>query len=104
MDFINRVELQGIVGKVRESMITDVKVYTFSMLIEHVYQSKDGFSTIESTWVSIHAYGDIVDGTLEQGKFAKVTGRLRNQSLIDASNRERTIDFILADSVQVFNQ
>ena len=47
--YINRVELQGIVGTSKVISIGDKKVVRFSLATNYTYKDKEGYPVIETT-------------------------------------------------------
>ena len=47
--YINRVELQGIVGTSKVISIGDKKVVRFSLATNYAYKDKEGYPVIETT-------------------------------------------------------
>ena len=56
MEYINRMELQGVVGSVREIPVGNMKVVRFSVCTEYAYKDKSGASVIDCAWHSVIAY------------------------------------------------
>ena len=102
MEYINKVELQGVIGKIKET-VSNYKVHTFNILVNYIHPSDNGEVLVESTWIVVKAHDKIIEGTLECGKFAHIIGRLRKETYIDFSNKECSMYSILANSIKVFN-
>ena len=48
--YINRVELQGIVGTSKVISIGDKKAVRFSLATNYAYKDKEGYPVIKTTW------------------------------------------------------
>lgn len=103
MQFINRVEIQGVVGTVnRHPMTTGGPcALRFSVCTDYVFQSKDGAVVIDTTWHSITAAESSANelGWLQKGTKVRVIGRMRNVRYTDAQGNERSIVEIVAESI-----
>ena len=102
MEFLNRVEVQGIVGSVSVSRIGDTKVARFSVLTETWYTSKDGTNVIESTWFNVSALnaGPEAD-RIAKGCAVNVKGRMKTFRFTDASGAERVCYEIVARELSI---
>ena len=102
MEFINRVEIQGIVGSVRDMAIADTHCYRFSAVTEIAYTGRDGSSVIDCTWHNITAFTPrgVAWDWLAKGAVVHVQGRLRASKYVSASGEESRVVEILADSVE----
>lgn len=92
MEFINKIELQGIVGNVNTNKVGNTSVARFSVVTEQAYTSTDGAMVIDTTWHNCTAWesnkNKIAD--LAKGKTVHLTGRIRNFRFTMADGGERT--------------
>ena len=56
MEFLNRVELVGVVGTIRKQKVSDQMVANFSVVTEQYHKDKSGSAVIEATWFNIVAW------------------------------------------------
>ena len=101
MEFLNKVQIRGIVGTVRETAVLDTHCYRFSVVTERVYRSLASDATVECTWHNVAAYAPkgVAWDWLKKGACVEIHGCLRTQRYISASGEERHVAEILADSV-----
>ena len=59
--YINRVELQGIVGTSRVSDLGEKKVVNFSLATNYAFKDRQGSSLIETTWHNCTSLADKED-------------------------------------------
>ena len=82
MEFLNRIELIGIVGQVQCSPIKGCTVCRFQMVTEYAYKDKDGSNVIDCTWFSVVVLSsdtiapDTLNG-IHKGSAVHLYGRLR---------------------------
>lgn len=98
--FINNVEIQGVVGNVRENQIGDKYVYDVSVCTEASYTSKDTW-VIDTTWHSVKIWKDSKLEDLVKGKWVNVKGHLKLQKYVDASGNDRTYQYIYATELNI---
>ena len=55
MEFINRIELVGVVGTIRRQSFSGRTVANFSVVAEYAYKDKNGGDVIETTWHNVVA-------------------------------------------------
>ena len=99
MEYLNKVELRGIVGAYRTVTINDASITNFNVMTNHAYWSKSGDAVIESTWHNVAFHGII--GKMTKGSKVYVTGRIRNNSYTGADGEERYSNEIVAKSVEL---
>lgn len=94
---INRVELCGKVGTVRQNNCCA----NFTLCTEHGYVNHEGFVICESTWHNVVAFESRQISIKNITKDARVylTGRIRNNRYTAADGTERVFSEILADSL-----
>lgn len=86
MEYINKIELQGVVGS--------VKAYRAGLLTQHislcteiVHERVEGGVWIETTWHNVLAYGSEVE--VKKGDRINVVGRLRTAKYTGADGTEK---------------
>ena len=61
MEFLNRIEIRGIIGSVSVKQIGNAKSANISVVTEYFHTAKDGCAVIETTWHRVDAWeGDLV--------------------------------------------
>lgn len=103
IEYINRVELQGRVGTVRISPVHDTIVANFSIMTEHLYESRDGDKVVEATWTCVAAFegGEVNLQSLTRGALVHLTGRLRTNRYTDSSGCEKVFTEVVATTLKV---
>ena len=92
MEFINKIELQGIAGIVTVSTVQANNLARFSLLVEETYKNTDGTPVIQSSWFNCVAWQDkkIKDfNKIKKGATIHLNGRVRMQAYTDASGADR---------------
>ena len=107
MEFLNKIEIQGIVGNCNIQKIADTRVCRFSVVTELAYKGNDGTNIIESTWfnVSVFQGKDIQNlDTITRGAIVHVIGRLKCNRYVDANGNDRVQYEIVARKVEVVKE
>lgn len=100
MDFINKVEIKGIVGSVKQSLVGHYMAVRFSVCTNHIY-SKDSEGIIETTWFPCYAVDIKNMEKVEKGKLVHVTGRLKSTRYVNNEGMEQTIYEIICQTIEV---
>lgn len=99
MEFLNRIELRGVVGRADVNTVGSNRVCNFSVVTEY-----SGVE-LETTWFNVSAWGgrevmpDLT--TIQKGCWVHVVGRLRLRRYTTQDNEERTAIDVMARSVKV---
>lgn len=104
MEFLNRIELRGIIGSVYVKDFVNTRVANFSVATNHCYTAKEGCQVVESTWHRVVAWegNGIRDLHMVQRVMGvHVIGRIRMQRYTAADGSERTSCEILAKTVEI---
>ncbi len=56
MEFINRIELCGIIGRVHLQQICSQTAFSFSLVTETSFRDRDGTPVIETSWHNVYAW------------------------------------------------
>lgn len=106
MEFINRIELAGVVGRIQRQTVSSQTMANFSLVTEYGFKDKSSCSVIETTWHNVVAWESKnipnLDG-IERGSHVRVIGRLRMRRYIDSSGESRTLYEVVASSVEVLS-
>lgn len=98
MEFLNKVELCGIVGVVHPHYnVMNAPMTQFSLLVESYSKNTDGVIVVDSMWFSC-----IIHETLELNKGDKVhvTGRLRAKKMVNSDGSERVIPEVICQTIE----
>lgn len=104
MEFINRIEISGVVGTVRKQSVADSIVANFSVVTETSYNDRNGCAVVETTWHNVVAWqnSNMPDlETIERGSHVNVQGRLRTRRYTDANGESRAVYEIIAARVHI---
>lgn len=99
MEFLNEVNLRGIVGSVRRVDIGNRSFYRFSLSTQQVYKNSD-VVYVDCTWHDCEVWEKDTDVAPEKGMKMSVHGRLKEQRFTDAAGYERRVKIVVADKVE----
>lgn len=100
MEYMNKIELRGIVGVIHTHNVGGKQYASFSMATEYAFKDKDGYCVIETTWHNVLAW-DGEFGSITKGSKVYVIGRLRTRRYIDAEGNERCSTEVIAQEVNI---
>lgn len=100
MKSINKVELQGRVGSVRDGM----GWVPFTLCTEEVFMDKSGDAIIETTWHVCRVAEKAYSVPLQKGDVVNVIGHIRNYKYLDYEQNERTSVEIVVLKYKKINQ
>ena len=111
MEFLNKIEIQGIVGNASSSKVGESEVVRFSVVTEYCYKDRNGGAVIDATWFNVTAWrrsdGEnkrVVDfSQLGKGVKVNVKGRIRTSRYTDSNGIDRTVWEVVASDVNVIN-
>lgn len=100
--YINRVELQGIVGTSRVSNLGEKNAVSFSLATNYAFKDREGCHAIETTWHNCTFFADKEDdlSIYAKGTPLLIEGRLRNLRYTDACGCERAAIEVVASKVR----
>lgn len=105
MDYINKVELQGVTGAMRVTTVHDTRAMTFSLMTEELKKLHTGKVICETTWHAVTALdGENIDDRIfsaQKNTKVKVTGRIRNTRYTNASGEEKIFTEVIAHEIKV---
>ena len=103
MEFINRIELVGIVGMIRKQTYCGRVVANFSVVTEYSYKEKTGGAVVETTWHNVVAWenGSMPMDLIEKGTQVCVQGRLRCRRYVGENGDPRTCYEVIASNVEI---
>lgn len=106
MQFLNRVELRGLVGHCgcRTTLIDGRQLARFTLATNIQLAEEDKCLTIETSWFSIDAWeGDRITGLdrLTKGTPVHLTGRLRQVRYTDSNGFDHSQLEVIADSLTI---
>ena len=107
MEFLNRIEIKGIVGQSSVNRVGDTKVCRFSVCTEYAYKDHSGGFVVDCTWFNVTAWegkGMPDLDRIKKGAVAHVHGRVRAYRFTMADGTDRQGWEIIAQSVEVSDQ
>jgi len=103
MEYINKIELCGIVGNVRIISATG-KLARFSLCVSNIYRTPEGDCTVDDTWFNCSAWeGKAIKDvtTIISKKTAHIIGHVTTKRYLSASENEFTTWEVICDSVEI---
>ena len=104
MEFLNRIELRGIVGTTSLNRVGNSEVCRFSIVTEYSYKDRDNNPVVDTTWFNVTAW----DGQnmpdfrqIGKGSIVQVNGRVRTFKYTMADGAERSGWEILARRITI---
>ena len=105
MEFLNKVEIRGVVGVSRLTNCGPTTICNFSLMTEYAYKGDNGCATIDTLWIQVIACGpkpgwpDLEK--IQKGSKVHVIGRLRAKRYCDAEGVERVCYEVVAQNLEV---
>lgn len=92
MEFLNKIELRGVVGRADCSTVGNGRVAKFSVVTDYNFR-RDGNPVTESTWFNVSAWegrGMPDLSRLGKGSWVHVIGRVRTYRYVTQEGEERS--------------
>lgn len=102
MEFLNKIEIRGIVGQVYFAEVGDKKHANFSVCTQYDYKNQSGEAVVDTTWFNVSAWEGPKNGidNLQKGAQVYVSGRIRTQ-YYEGDGLERILQEVVAQEVKV---
>lgn len=98
MEFINKVEVCGMIGTAHTKSIGSTsKVTILTVCVTEDYTNAKGEAIVENTWFQVSVWDS--NEEFSKGDFVHIKGRLRMHRFIDPNNNERIIYEIVANEI-----
>ena len=105
MEFLNKINLRGVVGRADINAFNGSHVVNFSVVTEYSTRDKEGNSASDVTWFNVSAWEnrDVMEDmyALQKGVWVEVIGRIRMRRYTTRDNEERTALEVVARKVKV---
>lgn len=104
MEYVNKVEILGTIGRLETSQVGSSEVANISVCTVSVYNGQSGLPVCENTWHNVTAWkgpGICDFSQLMKGGAIHVIGRLRNRTYTSQNGEKRSTTEILASEVSV---
>lgn len=101
-EYINRVELQGIIGSCRKFTVGERDGFQFTLAVNDILKGTDGGAIIETLWCNCSGWasGKCDPSILEKGNRVHVNGRMRSQRYTSADGDERVVTEIIVHNMK----
>ena len=106
MEYINRIELQGIVGNSRLMTVGTNEVVRFGLATSEFFKDGDNNTYEETVWHSVTAWsGEGMPDlrSITKGAWVYVAGRLRQNRYTSRDGEEKIFFEVLASEVRILN-
>lgn len=102
MEFLNKVELQGVVGRTDIQSYQKRVVLIFSIVTEYTHTETNGVALTEVNWWNCSKIFSEENPIIpiEKGDWAHVIGRLRQRRYTDQDGNERTINEVVVSEIE----
>lgn len=103
MEYLNKIEIRGIVGRVSFSTVGEKRHANFSVCTQYAYKNQSGEAVVEMTWFNVSAWEGPKNGidNLQKGAQVFVSGRIRTRFYQMGDGGERVIQEVAAREVRV---
>ncbi len=104
MEFMNKIELRGIVGASSLNRVGDAQACRFSVATDYSYKDRDGTPVVDTTWFNVTAWEgkNIPDlRPVVRGAIVQVTGRVRTYKYTTADGEEKSSWEVIARRVTI---
>ena len=105
MEFLNRIELRGVVGRADVNLVNGSHVCNFSVVTEYGSRDKEGNPVTDIVWFNVSAWegreqiADVFQ--IQKGMWVEVTGRVRIRRYLTQENEERSVMDVMARKVKI---
>lgn len=109
MEFLNRIEVKGVIGSSRTTTLNNTQTVSFSLATDYCYKTEDGTVIVETSWFSVRGFKgrgisqETID-SISRGLNVLVIGRIRQQRYVDGNGSEQIRDEIIAQEITIINQ
>ena len=108
MEFLNKIELQGVVGRAEINSFNNSQVCNFSVVTEYSTIDRERNSIIETAWFNVSAWSgrnNIQElYNVQRGSWVHVMGRSRVRKYTTQTGEERSAMDIIANKVELLKK
>ena len=101
---MNAVKLIGNVGRnVTVKTFDKLKMATFSLATNEIYQKKNNEQATHTTWHNVVAWGkvaEVCEKMISKGKLVVIAGRLNSRTYVNKENKKVNVTEIVALKVE----
>ena len=91
MEFLNKIELRGIVGLTSLNRVGESQVCRFSLVTEYSYKDRDNNPVVDTTWFNITAW---------EGRNMPDLREITKGAIVQVAGRVRTFRYTMADGAE----
>lgn len=99
VEFINKIQLRGVVGRADNSTIAGKTCTQFSLVTEHAERDRAGNVAVQVTWLNCKAWDNAGAQALNKGDWAEVEGRLRTIKYTRPDDTEVSVPEVICRKV-----
>lgn len=103
MEQLSQVELRGVIGSIRHTILSGTSIARISVVTQFAYKDNEGCAVVDSSWHNIVAWegkGTQVLGDLQKGDKVYVKGRLRYTKYVSGDRAEHIAAEIVANEIE----
>ena len=108
MEYINRIEIRGKVGKVDITTVGRFRCSRMSVMTNYLFRDLAENNLIDTTWFSVSAWDDnpqVKDAfEAREGDVIHIIGRVSIKRYIAPDGSERTVVEVIAQSVKIVRE
>lgn len=97
MEYLNKIEVQGVVGNSSSGTIENTTYTQFSLCVQYIYQNGKDL-VCGTTWIQVKYFGDI---KINKGDWVYAAGKLKISRYSSPEGQTHIIPEIMASIVKV---
>lgn len=101
MEYINKIELQGVVGSVNRITVGDSCNTKFSLCVQMAGKTPQGDTLIENTWFHCSIWDATQANLIDKGTFVHCIGRLKQVRYIDSDGTDRATYEVVCNTLRI---
>lgn len=99
MEFLNKVELIGIVGNITKvPRNTKEFLYNIAVCVNDIYKTNSGGIVIDNTWIRVIYVGQDLD--IKEREFVHVFGRLKTDKYVGSDGSTHSSYVVVANKIE----
>lgn len=108
MEFLNKITLRGVVGRVSRNQYSDKTAVNLNMITEYAYTQPDECQYVEVTWFHVTGWQDKPKcqdlAKVKKDSFIEITGRMKAVKYTDNEGNDRITWNVIAQEVKYIGQ
>ncbi|MBQ9410914.1 MAG: single-stranded DNA-binding protein [Bacteroidales bacterium] len=108
MEFLNKIQLRGVIGRADVNAVNGTHVCNFSVVTEYSTRDKEGNPVVDVMWFNVAAWEgrdqirDVYE--IRKGMWVEVTGRVRMRRYVTQENEERSVMDVIARKIKILEK